>query len=244
VSRLAHSHVPNDNARATVNEIREDGKTNIWSRFYVKQVIELGKYPYIHNTGSLKKFLENIPKIGTPPKITQPELPKLGFKSTADRPIVPILKFIGFLDEANVPSQSYKDFKLADKAGAVMASALQKAYSDLFEIYPDACERDDKSLKDFFTPTTDAGPQVVAQTAATFKVLCGFANFKAVIKEEKGKGEEEHKGKAGGEEGRGAQTGAGVTINLNIQLALPATEDAKVYENIFKALRDNLLARD
>jgi hypothetical protein len=84
----------------------------------------LGKYPYILNTGNLKKFLENISKIGTPPKITQPELPKLGFKSTGDRPIVPILRFIGFLDEANAPSQSYKDFKLAEKAGAVMASAL------------------------------------------------------------------------------------------------------------------------
>jgi hypothetical protein len=99
-------------------------------------------------------------------------------------------------------------------------------------------------LKDFFTPTTDAGPQVVAQTAATFKVLCGFADFKAVIKEEKSKGEEEHKGKAGGEEGKGAQMTAGVTINLNIQLTLPITENEKVYENIFKALKDNLLTRE
>jgi len=208
-------------------------------------VIELGKYPYILNTGSLKKFLENIPKIGTPPKITQPDLPQLGYKSNADRPIVPILKFIGFLDDSNVPTQTYKDFKVANKTGATMASALQKAYADLFEIYPDACERDEKALKDFFTPTTDAGEKVVMQTVATFKVLCGFADFKAVIKEEKGKGEEGGKGKKEeGEGGKPSAPTAGVTINLNIQLALPATEDAKVYENIFKALRDNLLARD
>jgi hypothetical protein len=207
-------------------------------------VIELGKYPYILNTGSLRKFLENIPKIGTPTRITQPSLPALGFKKHADRPIVPILKFIGFLDEANVPSQNYKDFKVANKAGAVMASALRKAYSDLFEIYPDACERDDKTLKDFFTPTTDAGEQVVVQTVATFKVLCSFADFKATVEERKG--EEGDKGKKGeeGEGGKPPAPAAGVTINLNIQLALPATEDAKVYENIFKALRDNLLARD
>lgn len=206
----------------------------------------MGKYPYILNTGNLKKFLDNIPKIGTPPKITQPELPKLGYKSTADRPIVPILKFIDFLDAANAPTQSYKDFKVANKAGAVMASALQKAYADLFEIYPDACERDEQSLKDFFTPTTDAGEQVVVQTAATFKVLCGFADFKAVTKEEKGKekGDEEHKEKAGHEEGKGVQTSAGMTINLNIQLTLPITENEKVYENIFKALKDNLLSQE
>jgi hypothetical protein len=185
-----------------------------------------------------------IPKIGTPPKITQPALPTLGFKSIADRPIVPILKFIGFLDEANVPSQNYKDFKVANKAGAVMASALRKAYSDLFEIYPDACERDDKTLKDFFTPTTDAGEQTVLQTVATFKVLCAFADFKATVeermREEGSKGEK--KGEGEGKPKPPMPTG--VTINLNIQLALPATDDAKVYENIFKALRDNLLARD
>ena len=204
----------------------------------------MGKYPYILNTGSLKKFLENIPKIGTPAKITQSDLPQLGFKSSADRPIVSILKFIEFIDEANVPTQHYKDFKVTSKTEAVMESALRKAYGDLFEIYPDAFERDDKSLRDFFTPTTDAGEQVVTQTVATFKVLCGFANFKAVIEEEKGKGEEEHKDKARDREGKTSQMTAGLTINLNIQLALPATEDAKVYENIFKALKDNLLARD
>ena len=206
----------------------------------------MGKCPYILNTGSLIKFLENIPKIGTPPKITQPSLTTLGFKKNADRPIVPILQFIGFLDENNTPTQSYKDFKVASKAGTVMASALKKAYADLFEIYPDACERDEKALKDFFTPTTDAGEQVVTRTVLTFKVLCSFADFKGVTSEEKGKSEEGEKGKKGeeGEGGKPTAPAAGVTINLNIQLALPATEDAKVYENIFKALRDNLLARD
>jgi hypothetical protein len=205
-------------------------------------VVELGKYPYILNTGKLRRFLETIPKIGTPPKITQGSLPTLGFKSAADRPIVPILKFIGFLDEQNVPTESYKDFKVDSKAGTTMASALKKAYADLFQIYPDACGGDEKALKDFFTPTTDAGEQVVMQTVTTFKVLCAFADFGGVPSKEKSK-EEEH-GKDKGEEEKGFQTTAGVTISLNIQLALPATEDAKVYENIFKALRDNLLSRD
>jgi hypothetical protein len=31
------------------------------------------------------------------------------------------------------------------------------------------------------------------------------------------------------------------TINLNIQITLPVTENEKVYENIFKAIRKNLL---
>jgi hypothetical protein len=207
-------------------------------------VIWLGKYPYILNTGSLKKFLDMIPKIGTPQKVTQPSLPTLGFKSKADRPIVQILRFIGFLSEANEPTQTYRDFKVANKAGAIMGSALQKAYADLFEIYPDAYDKDDQTLKDFFIPTTDAGEQVVLQTVATFKALCSFADFKAVPPKEEEAKEGEEKGVKMGEGKPVPPTPMGVALNLNVQLTLPTTEDASVYEKIFKALKDYILSRD
>jgi len=54
--------------------------------FTFKEVIELGKYPYILNTGRLKKFIEMIPKIDVPTKITTANLPTFGFKSLNDRP--------------------------------------------------------------------------------------------------------------------------------------------------------------
>jgi hypothetical protein len=204
-------------------------------------VINLGKYPYILTTGSLKKFLENIPKIGTPPKITQPILPSLGFKSTADRPIVKILSFIGFINENHEPTEAYRDFKVATKAGSVMAEALRKA--DLFQIYPDACQQDDKALKDFFTSTTDAGEQVVMRTVDTFKVLCSFAEFKAISVEEKREGEEK-KGQGEGEEKLKPSVATGFALNVNIQITLPLTDDASVYDKIFKAIKDNLVSRD
>ena len=207
--------------------------------------MKLGKYPYILNTGSLKRFLDNIPKIGTPPKITQPGLPSLGFKSTADRPIVSILRFIGFLNEGNEPTQAYRDFKITNKAGQVMAEALRKTYSDVFEIYSDACDKDDKTLKDFFTPTTDAGEQVVVQTVATFKVLCSYADFKAVPAEGvEEKGGEKKKDVDKSEEKPKPSISTGVTLNVNIQLTLPVTDDASVYDKIFKAIKDNLVSRD
>jgi hypothetical protein len=208
-------------------------------------VIELGKYPYILNTGSLKRFLDNIPKIGTPAKITQPGLPSLGFKSTADRPIVKILKFIDFLSEKNEPTDAYRDFKVSSKAGSVMAEALKKAYADLFEIYPDACDKNDQTLKDFFTPTTDAGEQVVNQTVATFKVLCGYAHFKTTTEEQEGESKgEEIKGQEEGEEKPKPPVAQGVTLNVNIQITLPVTDDASVYDKIFKAIKNNILTRE
>jgi hypothetical protein len=203
----------------------------------------MGKYPYILNTGSLKKFLDSIPKMGTPQRITQPNLPSMGFKSSADRPIVSILRFIDFINENNEPTQKYRDFKTS-KAGAIMASALKKSYSDLFEIYPDACNKADTALKDFFAPTTDAGEQVVEQTASTFKVLCSFANFNATVIEESAEESEAGQKKEKENKGLNTQPPSGVNLNVNIQLSLPITDDASVYDKIFKAIRDNLVSRD
>jgi hypothetical protein len=206
-------------------------------------VINLGKYPYIQNTGKLREFLEKIPKMGVPPKITTRSLPTLGFKSTNDRPIISILKFINLLDSNGVPNQNYKDFRDSKKAGIILAAELGTAYSELFELYPNACEKDDQSLRDFFAPTTDAGEQVVIQTVATFKVLCGYADFKPISKEQKGEGEKE-KSKEKGEEKPKPPVATGVTLNVNIQITLPVTDDASVYDKIFKAIKDNLVSRD
>jgi len=197
----------------------------------------MSKYPYILSTGRLRSFIEIIPKMGIPPKINTRTLPTLGFKSTNDRPIVKILEFINFIDASGAPTQNYRDFRDSSKAKIVMASEIRKAYSELFGIYHDAFRKDDNSLKNFFRPTTDAGEQVVERIVDTFKVLCSFADFEAVPPEEV-------VAKERAELRAIPSLPSGVTLNVNIQLALPATDDASVYDKIFKALKDHLLARD
>jgi len=197
----------------------------------------LAKYPYILNTGRLKKFIDSIPKIGVPEKINTRTLPKLGYKSTNDRPIIKILKFINFIDATGTPNQNYRNFRDASKAKSIMASAIREAYSELFKIYPDAYKKDDDTLKNFFRPTTDAGEQVVARIVDTFKVLCSFADFEALPQKVK----VEVKEKEGLREIPALPSG--VTLNLNIQLVLPTTDDVSVYDKIFKALKEHLLSR-
>lgn len=197
------------------------------------------EYPYILNTGRLKSFIESIPKMGVPEKITTETLPKLGYKSKNDRPIVKILKFVEFIDENGIPTENYKDFRDTSKAKIIMANAVRKAYSELFALYPDAYGKDYETLKNFFRPTTKAGERVVEAMVNTFKTLCEFADFKAIISETR----EEIKPK---ETETGKETFAlpsSVTINVNIQLTLPVTDNASVYEKIFKALREYILSR-
>jgi len=105
-------------------------------------------------------------------------------------------------------------------------------------IYPNASETDDTSLKNFFAPTTDAGEQVVARTVDTFKILCSFADFEVSL----------------GEPALtptptptavGVQlpvTPEGVRLDVSIRIELPVTQDADVYDKIFKSLRKHLLS--
>jgi len=119
-----------------------------------------------------------------------------------------------------------------------MAEYIKKAYSELFKLYPDAYKKDDDALKNFFRPTTDAGEQVVERMVDTFKALCGFADFETIPP----KAEDMGKGQDMGETKSAVQLPSGITLTINIQLALPATGDASVYDKIFKALREHPLS--
>jgi len=208
-------------------------------------VIELAKYPYTVKVSSLRKFLSEIPTMGIPDKINQNTLPTMGYKSSNDRYLPPILKFINFIDSSGTPTQNYKDFRNKQIARSIMAKTLKSAYNDLFKLYPNAYKKDDTSLRDFFSGTTEAGEDVLKLTVATFKTLCSFADFEAVSTEGEHKGEEGEVKEKTAEQGKILPSiPSGVTINLNIQLALPATDDATVYDKIFKALKENLLTRD
>jgi len=189
---------------------------------------------------SLEEFIKKIPKISVPEKLTQKTLSALGYKSSNDRPIITILKFINFLNSDCTPTENYINFRSARKSKKVMASCLKTAYKDLFALYSDAHQRSTQELKDFFSTRVTGGDLVLNLTTNTFKTLCDFADFEAPameptptptptpvvqVKER-------------------LEKGAGLVINLNIQLELPATQDATVYDKIFESLKKHLLTRD
>lgn len=201
------------------------------------------KYPYIPSQLPLKKFLKAIQKLGTPDQIRVKTMPQIGFKTSNARYIPSVLKFIGFIDQSGVPTEDYKNFKKIGISKSVMANALKRAYGDLFKLHPDAPNKDFQPLRDFFSGTTDAGESALKYSVETFKTLCEFADFEAIPVKPKVEVKEAEKKVVKVAEVT-TQLPTGVTINLNIQLTLPATEDATVYDKIFKALKDNLLSRD
>ena len=201
-------------------------------------------YPYISKPTSLKDFLEKISRLAVPDKITQQTLASLGYKSKNDRPIISILKFIGFLNSDGAPNDNYVNFRAKEQSKTIMAKCLKSAYSELFALYEDANKRTTEELRDFFSTRTKIGDFALTLTVNTFKTLCEFADFETIIQEEKQNHGEEEKGKEPKGHQPLTQLPQGLAVNMNIQITLPITDDAKVYENIFKAIREQLFRKE
>ena len=59
----------------------------------------------------------------------------------------------------------------------VLGSTIRVAYSDLYKTYPDAEQRDQQTLRNFFSANTGLGLRASMATAETFRSLCSLANF-------------------------------------------------------------------
>jgi hypothetical protein len=193
---------------------------------------------YTPNPASVRRFFQVIQDLGTPPKITQKYLPTIGFKSSNDRYLISILKFLGFIDETGVPTTKWNEYKNKSKATSVMALTVKSAYDELFETYPDAEVRGKETVQNFFASKWGASATVSGLMEQTFRQLCGLADFGAAKVTEP-----EEKGTITKEEPVATRVGAiPVTINVNIQLQLPATKDEAIYDSLFSALKKHLLS--
>jgi hypothetical protein len=119
------------------------------------------------------------------------------------------------------------------------------AYAELFATHPDAHRKDNEALRNFFRANTDAGDQALQKMVQTFKVLTEFGDFDAEVPtttptRENGAGSGE-KPAAKKPVEQIAQGPAGMTLNVNIQLQLPATAESEVYEKLFAAMRKHLI---
>jgi len=203
----------------------------------------MADFPYTMLPGNLKRFFSHIQAAGVPDKVTAQYLVKVGFKSTNDRPIIPVLKFIGFLDASGAPTNlwlSYRDKASAPKAAS---SAVREAYSDLFDTFPDAQRKDNEALRNYFSAHTKVGEKALGAIVGTFKSLCELGDFEGTpMAEVVVPAGVPHEGQVafGAPEKRPGAPPSGPTININVQLQLPSTEDATVYEKLFSAMKKHL----
>lgn len=199
--------------------------------------------PYMNAYGNIEKALNKIVEAQTPPRFTQDFLSTtLGMKGGSATPIIPFLKRLGFLGGDGVPTDIYKRFRNEPQRGAAAAEALREGYKKLYEINEFVHDASDQDLLGVVIQAT--GLEAKAPTAkaivASFKAVRKFADFNADGTSDQGtsdKSDSDVLEESVLSDGVANRLGLSYTINLN----LPATSDIKVFDAIFKSLRENLL---
>jgi hypothetical protein len=203
--------------------------------------------PYVNAPGSLPKFFSGIQSAAVPAKVTQDFLETvLELKSSSHRAYIPLMKKLGFIDQGNVPTQAYKDYRDPNLSGAVMAARLKDAYKPLFDAneYANRLPKDQLIAK--LKNVTGAGDddQIVPVVASTFTELSKLATWDGATPPPKRQVELTSENGAAPERGEREELGdGGLRLSYTINLNLPATTEIEVFNAIFKSLRENLLTK-
>ena len=200
-------------------------------------------YPYMISNNKISPIIEAIHSAAKPPKFSHEVLKQLGFSSSNDRAVIPLFKRLGFLSDNGVPTNYYDDLKDKTKRDTVLGNRIKDLYSDLYAINTKIHEASEDEIKGAISRVTGKDATAVARYYATFKTLCGLANFDAIqksiktVEEGSSKKAEENPSKETPVIMSQSQAG----FHYNIQIHLPATTDISVYNAIFKSLKDNLI---
>jgi len=197
--------------------------------------------PYMPSCTNLHPILDAIQKAGAPEAFGLDFLKDLGFTSSNDRAAIKILKFLGFLDSANKPQASYREFMDQHKAKTVLAKRLRHAYDDLFLSDKDAYSKSTDKLLGWFKTKTGAGEAVAKKIATTFKSLASYADFTSSASDEAPSVKVE-KGTPTAKvpESLPLDISSKINIAYRIEIQLPDTTNVETYRAIFRAIREEL----
>jgi hypothetical protein len=206
----------------------------------------MASLPYITSPGNIDKALNGIKSAAVPERVSQDFVKTiLKIPGGSGDQMTSFLKKLGLANSDGTPSDAYKKFRNPASSGAAIAAAIRAAYAPLYVRNEYMHELNDNELLGLVVEETgeahDSNP--VKLTVSSIKHLKAYADFKAsdqntsqVTKIEKQPSSSDTPPPTEGLSKR-IEFKLGYTINLN----LPATSDAAVFDAIFKSLRENLL---
>lgn len=203
---------------------------------------------YLTSTKRLSEIFDAMRTAKAPERFGQRFLESLGFKSKGDRLIINTLKSLDFLDDGGKPIDKYFKFLDQSQSAVVLAEAIEDAYSDLFEINTNAHSLTKQDIVGKLKTLTQGqySDPVIAYMASTFLALCSLADFDTPKKvetpiQEKGETSSEPNNTAPPKEAPQAESNLNLGgLVYNIQIVLPESRDPKVYDAIFKSLKEHL----
>lgn len=209
--------------------------------------------PFMNSTGLIAKIFSKIQEAQEPPRYTQNfQESVLGYGSGSAKPFIPFLKRLGFLESDGRPTEIYRRFRNADTAGGAMAEAIRKGYKTLYQRNEYAHELSADKLKSLIVEVTgkEKNAKVIRAIVSSYTACKSLADFEAqgtatvgsevapdfdVLGDQPAPITPQNLPSALNSQAVGMSFG--YTINLN----LPETDDPKVFNAIFSALKETLL---
>jgi hypothetical protein len=205
--------------------------------------------PYVTAPGNVERALNGIKAAATPDRVSQDFVKTiLKIPGGSGDQMTSFLKKIGFTNSDGTPSELYKKFRNSATNEQAAAGALDFGYAPLKKRNEYWYQLPDDKLKGLLLEETgqSADSNAIALVMACIKAIKKFAKgtssstdaavankalpaaFEEVIQHQRPKP-------------KGTNAGVGMNLSYTINLNLPATSDAAVFNAIFKSLKENLL---
>lgn len=211
---------------------------------------------YLTSFKNLGDILQAIIAAQAPERFTIKFLEGLGYPSSNDRAMINVLKVLGFLDDSGVPKRRYHEFLDQTRSAEVLAQEIREAYADLFKVNKNAHSMTTPDVKNKMKTLSEGAfsDRVLSQMAGTFTTLVKFADFSAAPvqktdvgdfppqDEDEAEEEQQVQDERRDQRNSGRRSGTSRLGDLvyNINIVLPESRDAAVYDALFKALREHL----
>lgn len=205
------------------------------------------KLPYMYSSGLIPKILEKIQNARRPERFTQDFLEtKLGHSGGSARPVIPLLKRMGFLGSDGVPTLLYDQFRNPETQGSAVAEGMRNAFNELFERNEYIYDLSREKLTGQVVETTggskdDSNTKAIVRTFLVLKELADFEGETLEHPDPEPIPEAHVPTNPQPAPSIINSDNVGLTVGYTINLNLPETDDPKVFNAIFKALRENLL---
>lgn len=205
-----------------------------------------GGLPYTSSPGVLRRVLEKIPTSEKPGIFNTDFLGTvMGATGGAARPVIPILKATGLLNQTSVPTELYAQFQTDAGRPNAALRALRNGFGEIFRRNQYAHRADEAALIDVIVaitglPKKDSIVRYILTTFQAFQETAKLAREDAPAEEPADHGQS-HDAQPPASDGKLSGSG-GLQLAYNINVVLPETTNAEVYNAIFRSLKANLLA--
>jgi hypothetical protein len=199
--------------------------------------------PYLASNKNLPTLFDKIGSAKVPDTFTLNFLQStIGLKGSNDRSLIPFLRSLGFLDQSNVPTASYRLLK-GEKKKEAWAQGIRNAYRPLFDADENADQISFEKLKSLVSQVAGTDDAATARIASTFSAAAKLGDFKSPpskpaeedeFEDDEDDGDETDKGK---EVRSSKKKGLRPEFHYNIQVHLPSNGTEETYLNIFNAIR-------